>query len=198
MEEMLRGVLGFKGERGYSAYEIAVKNGFIGSENDWLATLGKSSSFNIDKTLYISEEGQSIFNLPVSFKDNSNSFIDIYVDGLRLTLNEYTIDSTNKEIILTNNLIKGAEVEIVVLTIYTNRLPIVTEINESSTYDTASSSRGVYIALKEQINLIYPVGIVIINTSNESPAECFKNTVWKNIAIEEKDEEELYYWKRIV
>lgn len=198
MEEMLRGVLGFKGERGYSAYEIAVKNGFIGSENDWLATLGKSSSFNIDKTLYISEEGQSIFNLPTSFKDNSNSFIDIYVDGLRLTLNEYTIDSTNKEIILTNSLIKGAEVEIVVLTIYTNRLPIVTEINESSTYDTASSSRGVYIALKEQINLIYPVGIVIINTSNENPAEYLKNTVWENILIEEKDEEELYYWKRVV
>lgn len=198
MEEMLRGVLGFKGERGYSAYEIAVKNGFIGSENDWLATLGKSSSFNIDKTLYISEEGQSIFDLPTSFKDNSNSFIDIYVDGLRLTLNEYTIDSTNKEIILTNSLIKGAEVEIIVLAIYTNRLPIVTEINENSTYDTASSSRGVYIALQEQINLIYPVGIVIINTSNENPAEYLKNTVWKNILIEEKDEEELYYWKRVV
>ena len=35
----LRGVLGFKGERGFSAYEIAVQNGFIGSEKQWLATL---------------------------------------------------------------------------------------------------------------------------------------------------------------
>ena len=31
----LRGNLGFKGDRGYSAYEIALKNGFIGTEQDW-------------------------------------------------------------------------------------------------------------------------------------------------------------------
>lgn len=39
MENLLRGSLGFKGERGYSAYEIAVKNGFEGTEREWLLSL---------------------------------------------------------------------------------------------------------------------------------------------------------------
>jgi hypothetical protein len=42
MSEILRGVLGFKGEKGDSAYDIAVKNGFQGTEQDYLATLGAS------------------------------------------------------------------------------------------------------------------------------------------------------------
>ena len=40
MENLLKGSFAFKGERGLSAYEIAVKNGFEGTEQDWLATLG--------------------------------------------------------------------------------------------------------------------------------------------------------------
>lgn len=40
MDNFLKGKLGWKGERGYSAYEIAVQNGFIGSEQDWLDTIG--------------------------------------------------------------------------------------------------------------------------------------------------------------
>lgn len=32
------GTLGFKGERGYSAYEIAVQHGYIGTEDEWLAS----------------------------------------------------------------------------------------------------------------------------------------------------------------
>ena len=40
MENLLKATVGFKGESGDSAYEIAVKNGFEGTEQDWLATLG--------------------------------------------------------------------------------------------------------------------------------------------------------------
>lgn len=40
MENLLKGTVGFKGEKGDSAYDIAVKNGFEGTEQDWLATLG--------------------------------------------------------------------------------------------------------------------------------------------------------------
>ena len=36
----LKGKLGFKGERGYSTYELAVKHGFVGTEEEWLETLG--------------------------------------------------------------------------------------------------------------------------------------------------------------
>ena len=65
MENALRGVLAYKGERGYSAYEIAVQNGFIGTEQHWLATLGTSSHFNEDSIIHTSTAGQTNFNLPI-------------------------------------------------------------------------------------------------------------------------------------
>lgn len=40
MEDVLRGTLCFKGERGYSAYEVAVLNGFIGTVDEWLVMCG--------------------------------------------------------------------------------------------------------------------------------------------------------------
>lgn len=50
MSNMLKGKLvikGEKGERGYSAYEIAVQNGFEGSENEWLESLEGKSAYEI-------------------------------------------------------------------------------------------------------------------------------------------------------
>ena len=52
MSDILKGKLGWKGERGYSAYEIAVQNGYEGTEQDWLATLGTSSHFDEYYALY--------------------------------------------------------------------------------------------------------------------------------------------------
>lgn len=46
-QETLDGELGYKGERGYSSYEIAVLNGFEGTEQDWL------DHFGVDLTGYI-------------------------------------------------------------------------------------------------------------------------------------------------
>lgn len=39
MDNYLKGTLCFAGPRGYSAYEIAAKNGFVGTEKEWLAQL---------------------------------------------------------------------------------------------------------------------------------------------------------------
>ena len=36
----LHGTLSMKGDRGYSAYEVAVQEGFVGTEEEWLDTLG--------------------------------------------------------------------------------------------------------------------------------------------------------------
>lgn len=125
MNNALNGKLGFKGEQGFSAYEVAVQNGFIGSEKDWLATLGTSSKFERDITNYeTGEENTGEFVLPESY--TSNSFIDIYVEGERLASNEYAIDVENKKIILAHSLsVVGTRVEVVVLTIRTNDLPII-------------------------------------------------------------------------
>jgi len=143
----LKAKLGFKGERGYSAYEIAVQNGFEGTEQDWLATLGTSSHLTQDTVSYTSIEGQTDFNLPTSY--TSDTFVDVYVDGLRLTFDEYTI--TNNKVVLTNGLTSGRKVEIVEMTMSTNSLPIVTSVDSESTDDTVLSAKGSY-GLKQLIN----------------------------------------------
>lgn len=45
MEDILRGSLAFKGERGYSAYEVAVQNGFEGTVDEWLALLAVNEKY---------------------------------------------------------------------------------------------------------------------------------------------------------
>ena len=45
MDDILRGTLAFKGERGYSAYEIAVQNGFDGTVDEWLALLAVNEKY---------------------------------------------------------------------------------------------------------------------------------------------------------
>ena len=47
MIEYLKGRLVIKGERGYSAYEIACQHGFRGSEEDWLASLSSNEKLSI-------------------------------------------------------------------------------------------------------------------------------------------------------
>lgn len=138
----LRGHLAYKGERGYSAYEIAVQNGYVGTEQDWLATLGTTSHFSEDSIIHTSTADQTVFALPTCY--TSNSFIDVYVNGLRLNSSEYTVNVENCDITLTKALSAGAEVEIIVLTMSTNNLPIVTKINKDSTDTTVPSSKTVY------------------------------------------------------
>lgn len=55
MENQLKATLGFKGEKGDSAYDIAVKNGFEGTEQDWLATLGSLGSNELPIVTTISD-----------------------------------------------------------------------------------------------------------------------------------------------
>lgn len=143
MENALRGVLVYKGERGYSAYESAVLNGFIGTEQDWLATLGTASHFKEESVIHTSTASQTSFTLPSSY--TSNSFIDVYVNGLRLNSNEFTIDTSNKKINLVGvTLTAGQSVEIVVLTMSTNSLPIAETINSQATNETAPGTKAVY------------------------------------------------------
>lgn len=135
-EQYLRGVLGFKGERGYSAYEIAVQNGFIGTETDWLAQLGTSAHFMKDSTVYIASNGQKVFALPLSF--TSNSQVDVYVEGFRLPANKYTVNLDNLTVELVDALDVGAVVEVVILRMTTVMLPIGETIGEHSTNEVAS------------------------------------------------------------
>lgn len=113
-EQYLRGVLGFKGERGYSAYEIAVQNGYIGTERDWLAQLGTSSHFMKDSVVYMSAAEQTVFALPETY--TTNSCVDVYIEGFRLAPSKYEVDAIAKTVTIKNmTLDEGEEVEVVVL-----------------------------------------------------------------------------------
>lgn len=135
-EQYLRGVLGFKGERGYSAYEIAVQNGFIGTERDWLAQLGTSAHFMKDSVVYIATEGQTSFALPESY--TSNSQVDVYVEGFKLANDEYTVNTETLTVKLANGLDKNSKVEVVILRMTTVMLPIGETVSEHSTNEVAA------------------------------------------------------------
>ena len=142
----LRGVLGFKGERGYSSYEIAVKNGFVGTEQDWLATIGTVSALTTSRKLYTTTTvNETTFDLPSEYLGSAYSFISVLINGITLNENDYTINEEAKTITLTNPLEQiGTEVEIVCSTISTNALPIVETINSEATNKTAPGTKAVY------------------------------------------------------
>lgn len=151
MNESLKAAFGWKGERGFSAYEIAVQNGFVGSEKDWLAMLGTSSKFEQNKVIYTTTEANtSQFDIPESY--NSNSFLDIYVDGERLNSNQYSLDIENMKINLTNPIDAiGTPVEVVVVTMATNDLPIVEGLNEGSTNNEVLGAKSLFDLLPTNV-----------------------------------------------
>ena len=135
-------VLGFKGERGYSAYEIAVQNGYKGTEKSWLAQLGTSSGYEKDSQIYRTKgAGETEFVLPDSY--TSSSILDVYVDGVKQPQNSYTIK--DGKVVFNEGISKtGALVELEVTTMTVTNLPLVTEITESSTDNTAPSAKLLY------------------------------------------------------
>lgn len=147
----LRGVLGFKGERGYSAYETAVQNGFGGTEQEWLATLGTSSHFTEEKTVYVTTiADEKTLTLPSSY-NKVNTFVNVYVEGFRLDPDAFTINETAKTITLTNALeVVGTRVEIVLLKMSTNNLPIVESVTAESDNKTAAGTKAVYDFVKSE------------------------------------------------
>lgn len=145
-EQYLRGQLGWKGERGYSAYEIAVQNGYVGSERDWLATLGTSSHLTRTSYVYNTEFEIEVINqngIPLPAEYTSNSFIDIRINGLSLNSNEYSINLLSKFIPLNGIVLeKDSVVELILFTMSTNNLPIVETIDNNSTNEEAARSLG--------------------------------------------------------
>ena len=150
----LRGVLGFKGERGYSAYEIAVQNGYIGDEKSWLATQGKTNHLIQNKAMYITTEANEN-ELPLPKEFTSDSFLDVYIEGNRLDSSMYSINTDSKKVELTTSLeVVGTKVEMVVVTMNTNSLPIVDVISNDSTNETVPGTKAVYDFLDSKFKKI--------------------------------------------
>lgn len=58
------------GIRGQSAYQVAVNNGFEGTEEEWLKSLQGPPGVNIDKSGFFTLEGDEEGNLWAVFADN--------------------------------------------------------------------------------------------------------------------------------
>lgn len=147
MENVLKGSFGFKGARGYSAYEIAVQNGFEGTEKDWLATLGTSEHMTRTVTKITVSTTRNTFT--VSSELTNSSIVDVYVNGLRKAEGSYTLDTTLKTITFTESLKSGDILEVYISRMRTSELPIVTTISDTSTDDTAPSAKAVNDLKKE-------------------------------------------------
>jgi hypothetical protein len=164
-----KGILGWRGPKGLSAYDIALQNGFVGTEKEWLSTLGTSSHFTEDKTTYYTNDrNESILQLPDSYLNKDFSTLNLYINGMRILAQDYTINETARTITLSNPIVEiGTEVEMVVLTITTNDLPIMSTISAGSTNDTAPGTKAVYDFVTGEIKKV-PSQIIDDTTASTS------------------------------
>lgn len=139
---VLKGSVGWKGARGFSAYEIAVQNGFEGTEQDWLATLGTAQHYDRVLTTHKATSNQTTFSLDA--KLTKTSIVDVFVNGLRKASDTYTINTTTKQIVFKTALASNDILEVYMTKMSTSELPIVTAINSEATDDTAPSTKAVY------------------------------------------------------
>lgn len=203
----IKGALGFKGEKGDSAYQVAVKNGFVGTEKDWLATIGTTNYVGEDKATYSAEAGNTVFGLPTSY--TSNSVVEVFIEGEKLSSSLYTINQSERTVVLKNAIaVNKTTVEVVLLTMASYELPIVETISSSSTNETTPGTKAVYdfvmanksgptiatitgsesgIAAGETaiIDLDYPEGFTVHNTLIIGKMVSSNNAYYDSVDIED-------------
>ena len=203
MSDILKGKLGWKGERGYSAYEIAVQNGYEGTEQDWLATLGTSSHFDEYYALYTIEDASvKTYDLPEEYV--TGTFVNAYLNGEKIPNSLIEVDTANSQVELDDSvtLTLNDKLEIVQDFMSTNNLPIVDTIDSESTNDTAVGALCTYNAIKEVaddvtelsgdvsaleiavdgiVDTIYPVGSIYLSVVDTNPSTLFGGT-WVQIS----------------
>lgn len=139
MENYLKGTVGWKGERGYSAYDVAVQNGFKGTERDWLASLGTAEYLSrVEETIIPTT---SDISLVFASNISSTDIVDVYLDGKKLAQDKYTINRMSNVITFDYQLSTGNTVLLSILKARTAELPIVTTIGDTSSDDTAPSAK---------------------------------------------------------
>jgi hypothetical protein len=79
--------------------------------------------------------------IPIPDTYTSNSMIEVYINGFKVEHERLGINAMNETIYINGITVEsGSTVELVVLTMSTNNLPIVETLNSSSTNEEASRS----------------------------------------------------------
>ncbi len=98
-----------RGAQGYSAYELAVRNGFEGTEYEWINSLSKSNYYRLYSNTYTATEdletAQIAMSLPVEYKPEVDMLF-VFVNGLKALLGvDFTIE--NNVLSFINKIDKG-------------------------------------------------------------------------------------------
>lgn len=103
--------------RGYSAYDVAVLNGFDGTEVEWLASLKGVGAYNRRATYYTTVSGsETSFAMPDYYQPGC--FKEVFVNGMKLRDDEFLVEATDGGycLVLANALdVVGTKVEIDVI-----------------------------------------------------------------------------------
>lgn len=112
-----QGIQGIQGIQGLNAYEIAVNNGFEGTEQEWIESLKGVGSYNKRVTYYTTTyTSENTFSMPFYYQ--VGCFKEIFINGIKLRDDEYSIEATDNgfNLILNNALdVIGTIVEIDVI-----------------------------------------------------------------------------------
>lgn len=107
-----QGIQGEQGNEGKSAYDIAVKNGYAGTEEEWINSL-RGYSYNRTVEFYVTTTNNET-SVKIN-KYNENYLIDVFVNGFLRPSNSYSIQKINdKYYIVFNDALDevGTEVEV--------------------------------------------------------------------------------------
>jgi hypothetical protein len=161
------GAIGFKGEQGLSAYEIAVKNGYEGTEQDWIDHFGLDLSDYIQTSDVVNNLSSTSTNYPLSAYQGRylKNYIDTYRDNV---IGDNTdLDTTSKIVVNAINEVNTKEetnksnVGTLASLNTTNKTNLVSAINEVLG-TSASNSKMYYNGVLTDISTLQ---IELINTS---------------------------------
>ena len=142
-----QGIQGEQGNEGKSAYEVAVKNGYTGTEEEWLNSL-RGYSYNRIIEFYTTTTDNET-NVEIS-KYDENYLIDVFVNGFLRPSNSYSIQNIDdKYYVVFNHALDeiGTEVEIHITEISNTTSPIVIdeEVTDGSTNAVSGGAVKTYV-----------------------------------------------------